>query len=46
LLASLVKAYHGLSGDRLELGAISLMRQDDRESQFHVVARQRLTGRR
>jgi putative phosphonate metabolism protein len=46
LLASLVKAYQGLSGDRLELGAISLMRQDDRESQFHVVARQRLTGRR
>src|SRR5438445_432365 len=40
-LASLVKAYDGLSGDHLELGAISLMRQDDRTSRFHVVARQR-----
>jgi putative phosphonate metabolism protein len=45
-LASLVKAYDGLSGDHLELGAISLMRQDDSASRFHVVARQRLTGRR
>jgi putative phosphonate metabolism protein len=46
LLASLVKAYDGLSGDHLELGAISLMRRDDSASRFHVVARQRLTGRR
>ena len=45
-LASLVKAYEGLSPDHLELGAISLMRQDDSSSRFHVVARQRLTGRR
>ena len=45
-LASLVKAYDGLSGDYLELGAISLMRQDDRAGRFHIVARQRLTGRR
>ena len=45
-LASLVKAYDGLSGDHLELGAISLMCQDDSASRFHVVARQRLTGRR
>ncbi|MEN3378181.1 MAG: hypothetical protein V7604_3536 [Hyphomicrobiales bacterium] len=45
-LASLVKAYDALSGDHLELGAISLMRQDDRTSRFYVLARQRLTGRR
>jgi putative phosphonate metabolism protein len=44
--ASLVKAYNGFSRDHLELGAISLMRQDDRASRFYVVARQRLTGRR
>jgi putative phosphonate metabolism protein len=44
--ASLVKAYDGLSRDHLELGAISLMRQDDKASRFHGVARQRLTGGR
>jgi putative phosphonate metabolism protein len=43
--ASLSKAFDGQSRDHLELGAISLMRQDDRTSRFYVLARQRLTGR-
>jgi len=34
------------AGDHLELGAVSLMRQDDAASAFYVLARQRLTGRR
>jgi putative phosphonate metabolism protein len=44
--ASLAKAFDGLAGDHLELGAVSLMRQDDTASAFYVLARQRLTGRR
>ena len=44
--ASLAQAFDGLSGDHLELGAVSLMRQDDMASAFYVLARQRLTGRR
>jgi putative phosphonate metabolism protein len=44
--ASFAKAFEGLSGDHLELGAISLMRQDDTAGAFYVLARQRLTGRR
>jgi len=44
--ASLANAFDGLSGDHLELGAVSLMRQDDAASAFYVLARQRLTGRR
>lgn len=44
--ASLAKAFDGLARDHLELGAVSLMRQDDTASAFHVLARQRLTGRR
>ena len=43
--ASLSNAFDGLSRDHLELGAVSLMRQDDRASRFYVLARQRLTGR-
>jgi putative phosphonate metabolism protein len=44
--ASLANAFDGLSRDHLELGAVSLMRQDDTASAFYVLARQRLTGRR
>jgi putative phosphonate metabolism protein len=42
----LSEAFDGLARDHLELGAISLMRQDDRASRFYVLERQRLTGRR
>jgi hypothetical protein len=44
--ASLAKAFDGLAGDHLEIGAVSLMRQDDPPSAFYVLARQRLSGRR
>ena len=44
--ASLAKAFEGLSGDHLELGAVSLMRQDEPAGAFYVLARQRLSGRR
>ena len=43
---SFAKAFDGLAGDHLELGAVSLMRQDDTASAFYVLARQRLSGRR
>jgi putative phosphonate metabolism protein len=43
---SLARAFERLAHDHLELGAISLMRQDDSASAFYVLARQRLTGRR
>jgi putative phosphonate metabolism protein len=43
--ASLSRAFNGLSRDHLELGAISLMRQDDRAGRFYVLARQRLSAR-
>jgi putative phosphonate metabolism protein len=46
IAASLAKAFDGLARDHLELGAISLMRQDDTAGAFYVVARQRLTGGR
>lgn len=44
--ASLAKVFNGLSDDHLELGAVSLMRQDDPAGAFYVLARQRLTGLR
>jgi putative phosphonate metabolism protein len=44
--ASLAQAFNRLAGDHLELGAVSLMRQDDPASAFYVLARQRLSGRR
>jgi putative phosphonate metabolism protein len=44
--ASLAQAFDGLAGDHLELGAVSLMRQDDPAGAFYVLARQRLSGRR
>jgi len=43
---SLSKAFNGLTRDHLELGEVSLMRQDDPASRFYVLARHRLTGRR
>jgi len=43
--AGLGNAFNSLSRDHLELGAISLMRQDDRTDRFYVLARRRLTGR-
>ena len=43
--ASLSRAFNGLSRDHLELGAISLMRQDDRAGRFYVLERMRLSGR-
>jgi putative phosphonate metabolism protein len=45
-MAILAQAFDGLSHDHLEIGAVSLMRQDDTASAFYVLARQRLTGRR
>ena len=42
---SLSKAFSDLSRDHLELGAVSLMRQDDQAGRFYVLARQRLSGR-
>ena len=41
----LSRAFAGLASDHLELGAISLMRQDSRTDRFYALARQRLTGR-
>ncbi len=41
----LAKAFERLSGDEVELGAISLMRQDDGAGRFRVLLRTPLTGR-
>jgi putative phosphonate metabolism protein len=43
--ASLSKAFNDLSRDHLELGAISLMRQDDQAGRFYVLERRRLSAR-
>jgi putative phosphonate metabolism protein len=43
--AGLSRAFNGLSRDHLELGAISLMRQDDQAGRFYVLERMRLSGR-
>jgi putative phosphonate metabolism protein len=43
---NLTKAFSHLAHDHLELGAISLMRQDDPADAFYVLSRQRLTGLR
>jgi hypothetical protein len=45
LTALLSNAFAGLAGDHFELDAISLMRQDDADKRFFVLARRRLTGR-
>jgi 2'-5' RNA ligase len=42
--ALLSNSFASLAGDHFEVDAISLMRQDDVEKRFFVVARQRLTG--
>lgn len=38
-------AFDPMASDQVEIDAISLMRQDDRSSHFHVIERRRLTGR-
>jgi Protein of unknown function (DUF1045) len=42
--ALLSNSFASLAGDHFEVDAISLMRQDDVDKRFFVVARQRLTG--
>ena len=43
--AALARAFEPLARDHLEVGAISLMRQDDAGARFRVLSRQRLKGR-
>lgn len=43
--ARLATSFEDLAGDHVEIDAISLMRQDDRDARFHVLTRRRLTGR-
>jgi Protein of unknown function (DUF1045) len=42
----LSRAFQGLASDIVELDAISVMRQDDHDGRFRVVARCRLKGQR
>ena len=44
-MAPLSESFAGLADDRVELGALSLMRQNDPARRFFVQARRRLTGR-
>ena len=41
----LSKAFAPMAADRVEIDAVSLMRQDDLADSFYVRARRRLTGR-
>jgi hypothetical protein len=43
--ACLARAFEPLAKDLLEVGALSLMRQDDPAAAFRVLSRQRLTGK-
>ena len=43
--SALARAFEPLAGDHLEVGAISLMRQDDVGARFRVLSRQRLKGK-
>lgn len=43
--AALARAFEPLAHDHVELGAISLMRQDDPASRFAVLSRARLSGK-